>query len=98
MIIFTFKYFTFKAVLLRHADAKGEIMYSSYSFLTTLNGVSGQFHVAAALCPREWTHSTHWIGGWVGLRPDTCKQAREKVICLFRGLNSGRPVRSQTLY
>jgi hypothetical protein len=38
------------AVALRHADAKGERNYGSYSFLTSaLNGVNGQRHAQAAL-------------------------------------------------
>jgi hypothetical protein len=37
----------------RHAGAKVEIRYSSYSFLTsTLDGVNGQRHAPAALYPR----------------------------------------------
>jgi hypothetical protein len=39
-----------------HAGAKGEMRYSSYSFLTTtLDGMSGQRHVPAALYPRKRT-------------------------------------------
>jgi hypothetical protein len=52
-----------------HADAKGERKYISYSFFTlTLQGVSGQRHPPAALYTWEWTYSTHWIGGCVGLK------------------------------
>jgi hypothetical protein len=51
-----------------HANAKGERKYMSYSFFTlTLQGVSDQRHPPAALYTREWTSSTHWIGGCVGL-------------------------------
>jgi hypothetical protein len=40
----------------RHADDKGESIYSSYSFLTSaLDGVSAQRHAPAALYPRERT-------------------------------------------
>jgi hypothetical protein len=39
-----------------HAGAKGEMRFSSYSFLTTtLDGMSGQHHVPAALYPRKRT-------------------------------------------
>jgi hypothetical protein len=42
--------------------------YSSYSFLiTALDGVGGQLHAPVIFYPREKTHGTHWIGGWVGL-------------------------------
>jgi hypothetical protein len=37
----------------RHAGYKGERRYSPYSlFISALDGVSGQCHVTAALCPR----------------------------------------------
>jgi hypothetical protein len=53
--------------------------YSSHYFLTSaLEGVSGQRHVPATLYPREWTHDTHWIGGWVGLRAGLDTEATEK--------------------
>jgi hypothetical protein len=53
----------------RHAGAKGERRYSSYSFLTSaLDGVSGHREAPAALYPREITPVTRWIGGWVGIR------------------------------
>jgi hypothetical protein len=43
-----------KAVLLRHAGAKGERKYSSYSFLTSaLDGVSGQSYAPTAAYRRE---------------------------------------------
>jgi hypothetical protein len=58
-----------KAIPLRHAGAKRERMYSSYSFFTS------------ALCGGEWSvlrpgrallpgndPGTHWTGGWVVLR------------------------------
>jgi hypothetical protein len=31
-------------------------------------GVSDQRHAPAALCARERTPCTHWIGGWLGLK------------------------------
>jgi hypothetical protein len=60
--------------------------------------VSGQHHAPAALYPGERTPGTHWTGGWVGPRADLDAKARRKILCLCRGLNPGRPVRSQTLY
>jgi hypothetical protein len=42
-----------KAVPLRHAGAKQDRKYSSYSLLTSaLDGVSGQRHTPSALYPR----------------------------------------------
>jgi hypothetical protein len=80
------------------ASAKVETRNSSYSFLTsTLDGVSGQRHVPAALYPREKTSGTHWIGGWVGLRTGLDTEARGKIIFLCQGSNHGRPVCSQAL-
>jgi hypothetical protein len=48
--------------------------------------------------PGEWTPSTHWIGGWVGLRTGLDAGARRKILCLCQGSNPDRPARSQTLY
>jgi hypothetical protein len=61
-------------------------------------GVSGQHHAPAALYPEERTPGTHWTGGWVGPRAGLDTDARRKILCLCRGSNPGRPVRSQTLY
>jgi hypothetical protein len=50
----------------RHAGAKGETKYKSYSFFTSaLDEVSGQRHAPAALHNREMTPRSHWLGGWV---------------------------------
>jgi hypothetical protein len=56
----------------------------------------GQRHAPAALYPREWTLSTHWFGGWVGLRAHRDAEAKGNTLC--RGSNSGRPVCNPTLY
>jgi hypothetical protein len=48
--------------------------------------------------PGERTPSTHWTGGWVGPRSSLDAEARRKILSLCRGLNFGRPVRSQPLY
>jgi hypothetical protein len=62
-------------------------------------GVSGQRHApAASFTPGERTPSTHWIGGWVGLRAGLDPGARRKILCPCRGSNPDRPARSQTLY
>jgi hypothetical protein len=51
-----------------HADDKGQ-GGTSYSFLTlVLEGVSGRHLTPAALYAEERTPSTHWTGGWAGLR------------------------------
>jgi hypothetical protein len=77
-----------KPVLPRHAGAKGERKYSSYSFLTLiLDGVSGQRHALAALYPQGKDPWCPWIGGWVGLRAGLGTEAREKILCLCRGSN-----------
>jgi hypothetical protein len=48
----------------RHQGGEG---YSSNPFLTSaLDG--SEWHTPAVLYPQESTPSTHWIGGWVGLR------------------------------
>jgi hypothetical protein len=45
---------------------------------------SGQRHAPAALCPPEWTPSTHWIGGWVASQLD-CTQRLEKKYFSYAG-------------
>jgi hypothetical protein len=76
-----------------HRGAWGERRYSSYPLLTS------------ALDGGEWSASrqgkdlsTHWIGGWVGPRAGLDQILEEKILCLYRGTNPGRPVRSQSLY
>jgi hypothetical protein len=41
---------------------------------------------------------TQFTGGWVGPRADLDTQTTGKILFLCRGLNPGRPARSQTLY
>jgi hypothetical protein len=83
----------------RHGGAWRERRYSSYSFLTSaLDGVSGQRHAPAALCPGERTPGTHCTGGWVGLTVGLDTEVRGKILCPYRGSNPDRPVRSQTLF
>jgi hypothetical protein len=55
-------------------------------------GVSDQHHALVALCPRERTLGTHWIGGCEGLRSGLDTEDRGKILCLCRGWNPGRPV------
>jgi hypothetical protein len=45
--------------------------------------------------PGERTPGTHCTGGWVGLRAGLDTEAREKILCLCRGSNNGRPVLCQ---
>jgi hypothetical protein len=59
-------------------------------------GVSSQHHAPAALTPGERDPGTHYIGGWVGPRAGLDAEVRGKILCLCRGSNPGRPVRSQT--
>jgi hypothetical protein len=46
--------------------------------------------------PEERTPGTHCTGGWVGPRAGLDVKARGKILCLCRGSNPSRPVRSQT--
>jgi hypothetical protein len=46
----------------------------------------------------ERAPSTHCIGGWVGPRASLDAEVRGKILCLYRGSNTGHPVCSQTLY
>jgi hypothetical protein len=48
--------------------------------------------------PGERTPSTHWIGGWVGLRACLDAGTRIKILCPCRGSNPNCPARNQTLY
>jgi hypothetical protein len=61
-------------------------------------GVNGQHHAPAAFYPWEKFPGTHWTGGWVGPKAGLDAEARGKILCLCRGLNPGRQVRSQTLF
>jgi hypothetical protein len=80
--------YTVKAKVKCHEGAWRERRYSLHSFLTSaLDGVSGQRHAQTALCPRESTPGTHWIGGWVDFRAGLDTEARGKIRCLFRGSN-----------
>jgi hypothetical protein len=88
-----------KGAPLRHADAKGERKYSSYSFLTpTLDGEMDKVTFRPPFTLGERSPGTHWIGGWVDLRTGLETEAREEILCLYRGSNPGCPVCSQTLY
>jgi hypothetical protein len=42
--------------------------------------------------PREGTLSTHWTGGWVGLRAGLYTEIRGKISCLCQGFNIDCPV------
>jgi hypothetical protein len=65
----------------RSADAKGERMCSSYSFLTSaLDGVSDHPPSPATRYPGERTPVR--TGSRVGLRAGLIKQARGKILCL----------------
>jgi hypothetical protein len=48
--------------------------------------------------PGEMTPGTHCTGGWVSPRAGLDAEVRRKILCLCRGLNPGRSVRSQSLY
>jgi hypothetical protein len=84
----------------RHATAKGERKYSSYSFLTSVldGGEWSASRPGRALPPEKGPPVP--IGqeaGWASeLVLDT--EVRGKILCLCRGSNPGRPVCSQTLW
>jgi hypothetical protein len=59
-------------------------------------GVSGQHHATAELYHRG--KDPRYTGGWVGPRASLDAEDRRKILCLCRGSNPGRPVRSKTLY
>jgi hypothetical protein len=62
-------------------------------------GVSGQHHALAALYPRGKGPPVHIVQeAWVDPRAGLDAETRGKILCLCRGSNPVRPVRSQTLY
>jgi hypothetical protein len=67
----------------RHASAKGKKRYNSYSFLTSTleRGEWSASRPGRFLSPGK-DPGTHWIGGWMGLRPGLDTEAREKIPCL----------------
>jgi hypothetical protein len=72
------------------AGDKGEMRYSSYSFMTSaLMGVSGQHHASDVLYLQEKDPpSTYWTGGWVDIRAGVDTVARVKVLCLCWGMSA----------
>jgi hypothetical protein len=57
------------SVPLHHSGAKGEMSYSSYSFLTLeLDWGEWSASLPSRGLPPGRTPGTRWIGGWVGLR------------------------------
>jgi hypothetical protein len=82
-----------------HEGNKMERSYSSYSLLTLALGGGDEWSTSPLGCtfnPGKRTPGTHWIGGWVGLRPGLDTEARGKILCLCRGSNPVRPVCDQT--
>jgi hypothetical protein len=90
-----------EVVPLRSIEAHvGDRRYSSSSFLTSAleGGEWSASRPGRALPLGEWTPGTHCIGGWVGPRAGLDAEVRGKILCLCRGSNPGRSVRSRTLY
>jgi hypothetical protein len=49
-----------------------------------------QHYMVISVTPRpRFTHRTHWIGGWVGLRADLDREAKGKIVCLCQGSTPG---------
>jgi hypothetical protein len=83
----------------RHAGAKQDRRYISYSFLTTeLDGVSGRRHALAALHPREKDSKYPLDRRLSGPRTGLDTEVRENILFLCRKSKPGRPVCSQALY
>jgi hypothetical protein len=85
----------------RHAEAKGERRYSSYSFFTS--ALDGGEWSASRPCrtypsPPARILGTQWIKGWVGLRAGLDTEVRVKVLWFWRRSNPGRPVCGQILH
>jgi hypothetical protein len=75
--------------------AWGERRYSSYSLTSALEG--GEWSASRfgrALPPEERTPGTHCTGGWVGPGASLDAEAKGKSLCLCRGSNPGRPIRT----
>jgi hypothetical protein len=64
-----------------HAGAKGERIYSSYTFLTAaLDGGEWSASRTGHALPLERIPGTRHIGGWVGLRAGLDTEARGKIL------------------
>jgi hypothetical protein len=73
--------------------------YNSYSFLiSALDGGEWSASRPGRALPPGNDPGINCTGGWVGLRAGLDTEVRGKILCLCRGSNPGRPVRSQTLY
>jgi hypothetical protein len=86
-----------KVVPLRSTEAHlGDRRYSSYSFLTSAleGGEWSASRPGRTLPPGKEPPGTHCTGGWVGPRAGLDAEVRGKILCLCRGSNPGRPVRS----
>jgi hypothetical protein len=84
-------------LLTRQTDMDGPIRCSSLT-LEHKSKKSKGVPLQPRFTPGERIPGTHWIGGWVGPRAGLDAGARRKIVCLCRGSNLDRPVRSQTLY
>jgi len=61
----------------------------AYSLLSRhYMGVSGQRHAPAALYPLARTPGTHWIGGWVDLRPGGLDTEAKKIPLSLPGIET----------
>jgi hypothetical protein len=73
----------------------GGVEVQPHAFLTsTLDGDEWSASRLGCFIPRERGPSTHWIGGWVGLRASLEAVAKRKSSCPCPELKPGRPVHS----
>jgi len=59
--------------------------------------VSGQLSCTGHFTPRERAPTTHWIGGWVGLRVGLDAVEKSNIPLACRESNTGRPARGLVL-
>jgi hypothetical protein len=82
-----------KTAVLQSCRRQGGDKCSSYSVLTSaLDGVSGQRHPPAALCPWKEPPVPTGQEAWWAPEPFWTQRPQEKSFRLCQGMNPGRPV------
>jgi hypothetical protein len=83
----------------------GKVKWSRYTqwrrlgwdevWLQLILNLGAKWGWVVSVTPRpRFTPGTHWTGGWVGPRADLDADAKGKILCLCRGSNPDRPVRT----